>query len=318
MRRKLQGLCCAANDESRRRFEARLDADLADLQAALGHVFVMPELLVRALTHRSLAREQAALELQQTNGSAGQGSVELHPGESKDNERLEFLGDAVLSLVVAESLFGLHPDWREGELTRVRAQLVSRQHMAKVAEGIGLGPHLRLSKSEDRSGLRRKSTVLSNTMEAVIGAMFLDGGLEPVRAFARRQVLGAAAEQLAEELRSGAALGNYKSALQERLQAERAGTPVYRVKNESGPGHRKRFLVEVRLRREAGEPGNPLARGIGTTKKRAEQDAARRALERLNGAKAGRLNEIASNEIGLNGIDPGLGPDEAEEEEAAQ
>lgn len=288
-----------------------MDADLADLQTALGYGFVMPELLVRALTHRSLAREQAALELHQANGNANPGT-ELHAVESKDNERLEFLGDAVLSLVVAESLFGLHPDWREGELTRVRAQLVSRQHMAKVAEQIGLGPHLRLSRSEDRSGLRRKSTVLSNTMEAVIGAMFLDGGLEPVRAFARRNVLGAAAEQLAEELRSGAALGNYKSALQERLQAERVGTPVYRVKSESGPGHRKQFLVEVRLKMDAGEQGKPLARGIGTTKKRAEQDAARRALERLTGSPAADLDEIDLN------AEPGAGPAGAEEEEAAQ
>jgi ribonuclease-3 len=194
-------------------------------------------------------------------------------------------------LVVAESLFVVHPDWQEGELTRVRAQLVSRQHVASVAETIGLGRYVRLSRAEDKSGLRRKSTVLSNTMEAVIGAMFLDGGLEPVRAFARRQVLGQAAEQLAQELRSGAALGNYKSALQERLQAQRAGTPVYRVKGESGPGHRKRFLVEVRVKLEAGEPGKPLARGTGRTKKHAEQDAAHRALDRLDklaAAKAGR------------------------------
>ena len=280
-----------------------MDADRADLEAALGYVFVMPELLVRALTHRSLAREQAALELQHCNGSQSE-PAEQRIGESKDNERLEFLGDAVLSLVVAETLFGAHPDWHEGELTRVRAQLVSRQHMAKVAEAIGLGRHLRLSRSEDRSGLRRKGTVLSNTMEAVIGAVFLDGGLEPVRAFARRHVLGAAAEQLAEELRSGAALGNYKSALQERLQAEGVGTPVYRVKNESGPGHRKRFLVEVRLKMEAGEQGKPLARGMGTTKKRAEQDAARRALERLTATNLGGLNESE--------------PGGAEEEEAAQ
>src|ERR1019366_7277895 len=95
----------------------------------------------------------------------------------------------------------------------VRAQLVSRQHMAEVATAIGLGNHLRLSRGEDRGGLRHKSTVLSNTMEAVMAALFLDGGLEPVRAFARRWVMGEAAEQLAQELRSGAALGNYKSAL---------------------------------------------------------------------------------------------------------
>jgi ribonuclease-3 len=162
-----------------------------------------------------------------------------------------------------------------------------------VAEGIGLGKHLRLSKGEERGGLRRKSTVLSNTMEAVIGALFLDGGFEPVRAFARSKILAEAADQLAEELRSGAALGNYKSALQERLQAEHSGTPVYRVKSESGPDHRKRFLVEVRLKKEAGAQSNPLARGTGSTKKHAEQDAARRALERLDNPSASTLPDSA-------------------------
>jgi ribonuclease III len=213
-----------------------------------------------------------------------------------DNERLEFLGDAVLGLVVGEALFLSHPEWQEGELTRVRAQLVSRQHMAKVAGAISLGDHLRLSRGEDRSGLRRKSTVLSNTMEAVIGALFLDGGLEPVRTFARRYVMGETVEELAEQLRSGAALGNYKSALQERLQAERAGAPVYRVKSESGPDHRKRFLVEVRLRPSDGEPGKPLARGTGTTKKHAEQDAARKALVRLTGAATASIDEAEIEE----------------------
>lgn len=256
-----------------------MEAVLTELEATVGYLFRVPELLVRALTHRSLAREQAALESQHESGTE---VGETTSGETGDNERLEFLGDAVLGLVVAESLFGVHPDWHEGELTRVRARLVSRQHVAQVAVEIGLGRHLRLSRAEEKGGLRRRSTVLSNTMEAVIGAMFLDGGLEPVRAFARRRVLGEAAEQLAEELRSGAALGNYKSALQERLQAERAGTPLYRVKSESGPDHRKKFMVEVRLKMEAGQPGKPLARGTGSTKKLAEQDAARRALELLD------------------------------------
>ncbi len=247
-----------------------MEASIAELETALGYTFQVRDLLIRALTHRSLAKEQAAKDPSLSSDAAG------------DNERLEFLGDAVLGLVVAESLFGVHPDWHEGELTRVRAQLVSRQHMAQVAQAIKLGLHLRLSRGEDKTGLRRKSTVLSNTMEAVIGAMFLDGGLEPVRAFARRQILGEAADLLAEELRSGAALGNYKSALQELLQARHAGTPVYRVKSESGPGHRKKFLVELRLKMQAGEPGKPIARGTGTTKKHAEQDAARRGLERLS------------------------------------
>jgi ribonuclease-3 len=239
-----------------------------ELETALGYRFAHPELLLCALTHRSLANERIVAGTED-DGNAG------------DNERLEFLGDAVLGLVVAEAMFLLYPDWKEGELTRVRALLVSRQHMAEVAASLDLGRHLRLSRGEDRSGLRRKSTVLSNTMEAVIGAMFLDGGLEAVRVFVRRHVMGETAEQLARDLRSGAALGNYKSALQERLQAIGAGTPVYKIKSESGPDHRKRFLVEVRLKAGGDEPGRFLARGLGTTKKDAEQDAARRALARL-------------------------------------
>ncbi len=268
-------------------------AVLSDLEAALGHSFARPELLTRALTHRSLANEQA-----------------LEKGDDEaagDNERLEFLGDAVLGLVVAEAMFLLHPEWREGELTRVRAQLVSRQHMAEVAESIELGRHLRLSRGEDRSGLRRKSTVLSNTMEAVIGALFLDGGLDPVRVFVRRHVMGEAEKQLARELRSGAALGNYKSALQEQLQAAGAGTPVYKVKSESGPDHRKKFLVEVRLKAGEGEPGKPLARGLGRTKKHAEQDAARRAL-------AGLASGTADASDAFNGtLDPTIEDPEQED-----
>ncbi len=245
-----------------------MKAGLGELEAALGHGFAHPELLTRALTHRSLANDHSG-----EDGSEAQ--------TVGDNERLEFLGDAVLGLVVAEALFAAHPEWHEGELTRVRAQLVSRQHMAEVAEAIQLGRHLRLSRGEDRSGLRRKSTVLSNTMEAVLGALFLDGGLEPVRVFVSRSVMGETEEQLARELDSGEALGNYKSALQEYLQAARIGTPVYRVKTESGPDHRKRFLIEVRLKGAEAEAGKPLARGAGRTKKHAEQDAARRALAKL-------------------------------------
>lgn len=250
-----------------------METPLAELEAALGHGFTKPALLVRALTHRSLAHQRAQ--------SKDPAATSVQGAAAGDNERLEFLGDAVLGLLVGEALFLLHPEWTEGELTRVRAQLVSRQHMAEVANAIGLGEHLRLSRGEDRSGLRSKSTVLSNTMEAVIGALYLDGGLEPARVFVCRFVMGDAVEQLAEELRSGAALGNYKSALQEHLQASRAGTPVYKVKSESGPDHRKRFLVEVRLKPAEGEAGKPLARGTGSTKKHAEQDAARRALTRL-------------------------------------
>ena len=276
----ISGRAAVPKDESigMKPVEAHVVAALSELENALGHGFARPELLVRALTHRSSASVQVPSEQEFDDGS-GEAAA-----EAGDNERLEFLGDAVLGLVVAEALFGAHPEWQEGELTRVRAQLVSRQHMAEVALAIGLGSYLRLSRGEERGGLRRRSTVLSNTMEAVIAALFLDGGLEPVRAFACRTVMGEAADQLARELRSGDALGNYKSALQEHLQAVRAGTPVYKIRSESGPDHRKRFLVEVRFKSDEGGPGKPLARGMGSTKKHAEQDAARRALERLTAA----------------------------------
>lgn len=260
----------------------RSELDLKELESALGYAFSRQELLVCALTHRSLSHELAHLESTNHDGGAEVSAYE-------DNERLEFLGDAVLSLVVAEALYAEHPEWQEGELTRIRSGLVSRQHMAQVAETLGLGRHLRLSRGEENSGLRHTATVLSNTMEAVVGALYLDGGLDPVRGFVSRQVMGEAAEELARELRSGAALGNYKSALQERLQAAGTGAPVYRLRSESGPDHHKRFLVEVRTKGDAGERGELLARGMGRSKKLAEQDAARRALELLEarGAKAG-------------------------------
>ncbi len=262
-----------------------MEAVLAELEVALEHQFARPELLVHALTHRSLANEQASQEPALSRHMSSNGSTGTEG--AGDNERLEFLGDAVLGLVVAVLLFELHPEWHEGELTRVRALLVSRKHIAEVASAIDLGNHLRLSRGEEHSGLRRKTTVLSNTMEAVLGALFLDGGLEPVKVFVRRWVMGETAEELARGLNSGDALGNYKSALQELMQASGAGAPVYQVKSESGPDHRKRFLVEVRARQADGEPGKQLARGMGSTKKNAEQDAARRALERLRAAQAG-------------------------------
>jgi ribonuclease-3 len=263
-----------------------MESSLNELESALGHRFSHPDLLVCALTHRSLAHELALAEGSIQAAADIGAAANIQAAGREDNERLEYLGDAVLGLAVAEALYAAHPEWREGELTRIRSGLVSRQRMAQVAESIDLGKHLRLSRGEERSGLRLKATVLSNTMEAVMGALYLDGGLEPVRAFVRSQVMGEAAERLAVELRSGAALGNYKSALQERLQAVHDGVPFYRVKNESGPDHRKVFLVEVRVKDEGGERGKPLARGVGSTIKFAEQDAARRALEQLQSAGA--------------------------------
>jgi ribonuclease-3 len=262
--------------------------DLARLETALGHTFARKELLIHALTHRSQAYELAM----ETTGKPDE-------GERLDNERLEFLGDAVLGLVVAEGLYHSNPSWQEGELTRLRAQLVSRRHMAEVAQEIDLGEHLRLGKGEERSGGRRKAAILANAMEAVIAAMYLDAGssangesrldhasdgaLRPVRRFAQKHILGSAADDLARELKSGAALGDHKSALQEQLQATHAGVPVYLVESESGPDHRKRFQVELRLRTLDGQLSDALASGTGSTKKKAEQEAARRALVLLAG-----------------------------------
>jgi len=263
--------------------------ELAPLESALEHAFAQPELLVHALTHRSQAYE-LAMETGKGDSDGPDAGTDAKGPDGKvrgDNERLEFLGDAVLGLVVADGLYRSHPEWQEGELTRLRAQLVSRRHMAEVALAIGLGEHLLLGKGEERSGGRKKAAILANAMEAVIAAMYLDGGLEPVRRFARRHILGLAADDLARELKSGAALGDHKSALQEQLQAAHAGVPVYVVESESGPDHRKRFHVELRLRSAEGELGNALASGVGSTKKKAEQEAAKRALALLSGFSGG-------------------------------
>ena len=231
------------------------------LEERLEHRFEQRALLLSALTHKSIGHHKDR--------------------EIADNERLEFLGDAVLGLVVGEALYETHPDWQEGELTRVRALLVSRKHLGDVANGIELGDFLLLHKSEEKAGLRQKSKVLSNCMEAVIAALYLDGGLDAVRKFAIKRILADTEKHLAEELSSGEALGNYKSALQELLQGEHLGAPEYVVKAESGPDHRKQFQIEVRLRPADGRPSRMLARGHGSTKKIAEQEAARLALQRV-------------------------------------
>jgi ribonuclease III len=245
--------------------------DLNPLQAALGHTFRHEQLLVRALTHSSLAHEQT-LEARQEGSAAF--------AHDQDNEQLEFLGDAVLGLVVAEILFRRFPDFNEGEWTRLRASLVSRRHMARVALALQLGTYLRLGRGEERSGGRKKNALLANSVEAIIAAVYLDGGLTPVEHFVNEYVVSPYLNDLRKALDSGVSLGDHKSALQELLQAQKAGPPDYVLKAESGPDHRKRFLVEVRVPLGTGSP-TALARGIGTTKKKAEQEAARRAFDKL-------------------------------------
>ncbi|HTV16203.1 MAG TPA: ribonuclease III [Acidobacteriaceae bacterium] len=233
---------------------------LDELEATLGRPFTLKDLLQQALTHRSFVVEHSA-----------HGSAPL----TGDNERLEYLGDAVVGLIAAESLFRQYPDLPEGALTRLRGALVSRRHLAEVARGLELGKYLRLGRGEERSGGRAKTALLANAMEAVMGALYLDAGLEAVRELIETRVIAPTVGALREQLSTDSGVGDFKSALQELLQARRQGQPAYRTTAETGPDHRKRFFVEVRAGGEA------LAEGSGPTRKIAEQDAARRAMERL-------------------------------------
>lgn len=242
-------------------------AEITELETVLEHKFKNHALLVRALTHSSLAYEQATRN-------------ETPTPDSADNEQMEFLGDAVVGLLVAEYLYTRHPELKEGPLTRLRAHLVSRKHLGQVAGKIGLGQYLRLGKGEERSGGRKKAALLANGMEAVIGALYLDGGLPAAKKFVLQTVLDPYVEDLEQQLIQSGVIGDHKSALQELLQAQKSGTPEYIVRGESGPDHRKRFLVEVRLM-SSGQRSKALARGIGATKKKAEQEAARRAFQKL-------------------------------------
>jgi ribonuclease-3 len=241
--------------------------ELQILSQKIGHTFQQSSLLQRALTHSSLAYEQAA------EGTPSP--------DSADNEQLEFLGDAVVGLIVADSLYRRYPELKEGELTRLRAALVSRQHLGEVALKLDFGPALFLGRGEERSGGRKKAALLANAIEAVIGALYLDAGLGPARVFVERWVVEPYVAELRAALERGATIGDHKSALQEFLQARKAGQPQYVVEAESGPDHRKRFLVEVRTSTAEGAKPRVLARGSGTTKKHAEQEAARRAYQKL-------------------------------------
>ena len=241
------------------------------LGEVLGHTFARPELLRLALTHRSLAYE---------NGL----TAENDP--STDNEQMEFLGDAVLGVIVTEALFHRFPLSREGELTRLRASVVGRRHLAGTAARIDLGSSLLLGHGEERSGGRAKPALLANAVEAVTAALFLDGGMEAARAFVLREVLDPAMPELHAALRSGGAftgaIGDYKSSLQELLQARSSAQLRYLLTGESGPDHQRRFLVEIRLEHD-GTLSEAIASAEGASKKEAQQRAAQLAMERLTG-----------------------------------
>ncbi len=227
------------------------EEDLQRLTANLGYDFNDPGLLVQALTHRSYANEHG-------------------PSRVGHNERLEFLGDAVLDLAVGCQLMEMLPRAREGQLTKLRSNIVSEQGLARCARRVDLGAYLRLSHGEERTGGRDKPSILADTYEAVIGAVFLDGGFSEVNMLVWR-LMGPLLTEAAE----GTLDRDFKGRLQERSQARWQVLPRYEVLDVSGPDHHKSFVVAVYI------DGEELARAEGRSKKEAEQAAARRALKNV-------------------------------------
>jgi ribonuclease-3 len=230
----------------------RLRDEFETLQQAIGYRFRDRGLLEHAMTHTSRANEDVS-------------------GGVVDNESMEFLGDAVLGFVVADLLFRDFPRFDEGQKSKTKASIVSTATLAKQAERLQLGDHLLLGRGEEKTGGRRKQALLADTYEALIAAIYLDGGIEHARAFIVRELT-----PLLDEVRRDGVTGqDYKSALQELLQSRDLPLPDYRLVGTQGPDHRKLFEIEVGVR------GEPLATAIGASKKEAEQDAARAALEKL-------------------------------------
>jgi ribonuclease-3 len=226
-------------------------ADLKSLQQQLGFAFKDESLLQQAFIHSSYTNENPDLPV-------------------ADNERLEFLGDALLSFIVADELYLKFPDFHEGELTEMRASLIRQETLAEIAAELGLGEQLLLGKGEEISGGHRKQTNLADAFEALIGAMYIDQGLNAVRNFVLDKLSG----KLAKVKATGIGR-NYKALLQELTQAKHKKLPVYRIAETSGPDHDKRFNVEVTLE------NRKLGSGSGKTKRAAEMEAARSAWEKM-------------------------------------
>lgn len=223
---------------------------MTQLQKDLGHTFKNPALLRNALTHSSFANEK-------------------RPGGGVSNERLEFLGDSVLGFLVADCLYGRFPNMAEGQMTRLRAELVCEQSLHEVALRLDLGGSLRLGKGESQTGGRARPSILADAVEAVIAALYLDGGIDVARRFVDEQIL-TGIDKAKQEPTS-----DYKTALQEAVQRQSGLELSYQQTGESGPDHDKRFTFTVLL------SGKEVGAGEGRTKKEAEQDAARQALSKL-------------------------------------
>jgi ribonuclease-3 len=243
-------------DENPRGVTVPFGTELEPLERTIGYRFRDRGLLEHALTHRSRVHEDAS-------------------GGVFDNESMEFLGDSVLGFVIADLLFHEFPQHNEGQKSKLKASLVSATSLAKLGERIDLGAFLILGRGEEKTGGRRKLALIADCYEALIAAIYLDGGVEPAREFIERQFK----ELIVEARRSGGVAAftkDYKSALQEWLQSNDRGLPVYRLAGEIGPAHRRIFQVEVLV------DGEPVARAEGRSKKEAAQEAARRALDILS------------------------------------
>lgn len=231
-------------------------AEFEPLERTIGYRFRDRGLLEHALTHRSRVHEDAS-------------------GGVFDNESLEFLGDSILGFIIADMLFREFPQHNEGQKSKLKASIVSAASLARLGDGINLGVYLILGRGEEKTGGRRKLALIADCYEALIAAIYLDGGMDPTRAFVERQF----ADLIAEARRTGAEAAfteDYKSALQEWLQSRDRGLPSYRLVAEVGPPHKRRFEVEVLVE------GHPLARADGSSKKEAAQAAAKAALTLLN------------------------------------
>jgi len=229
-----------------------MSGDLEVLEGVLGHRFANRELLERALTHKSRASERSPEE----------------PGA--DNEQLEFLGDAILGFVTSETLVARHPAYPEGRLSKLKAHLVSASHLYEVALFAQVGAYLILGRGEEMSGGREKKALLANAVEAVIAALYLDGGLEPAANFIVKHIVGEA-----PATDEASQVTDYKSALQEMAQALKLPQPRYATVDERGPEHAKTFLVEVRVGRDW------VSQAEGLSKKSAGQRAAQLILQQL-------------------------------------
>lgn len=222
----------------------------------IGYYFKSKELLFQALTHSSYAYENQQKDL-------------------SDNEVMEFLGDSVLGLIVADFLCSSYPELSEGELSKLKSSAASTSSLHYFAKKIKLDKHILLGKGEEKSGGRKKKTILAGAFEALIAAIYLDGGIDKTRDFLVGHLKSLFKKIKAEKF----FINNYKSALQERLQKENLSAPVYKTITTKGPNHKKSFIIEVF------SEGKALAKAKGKSKKRAEQNAARKALKNLLGKK---------------------------------